>query len=154
MDFIHLANILSLDLGSKTIGIAKSDDLGIAAHAITTIFRRDLDWDLQELGKFITDYQITTIVLGYPLHKDGNISESAKKSEVFKEILEKHFSLPVILWDERYTTQEAEDILLIADISRKKRKKVINQLAAQRILTSYMEAKRNNSDSDNNTKND
>lgn len=132
---------LGLDLGTKTIGVAISDELGWTAQGIETVQRdRNIDKDLERLQQIITEYDVSEIVLGYPKNMDGTIGERGQASEDFAELLTSRFHLPVQLWDERLTTVAAERILLDADVSRKKRKEIIDKLAAVIILQSYLDS--------------
>lgn len=130
---------MGIDLGTKTIGIAISDELGWTAQGIETIKRTNAEKDLARIGQLIAEYSVSEIVVGYPKNMDGTIGERGQASERFAQLLKKRFQLPVQLWDERLTTVAAEKTLLDADISRKKRKRVIDKLAAVFILQSYLD---------------
>lgn len=134
--------VLGLDLGSVTLGVSVSDALGMIARAVDTIRFREDDYDeaLDKLQKYIKEYQIRTVVLGLPKHMNGDVGIRGEISISFKEKLEKQ-GIEVILWDERLTTAAAQRILISADVSRKKRKKVIDQMAAVQILQSYLDSK-------------
>ena len=135
--------VLGLDLGSKTIGIAISDALGIIASGLET-FRFDedrYDLALNRVLEIVNEKKIGCIVLGYPKHMNGDIGDRAKLCEEFKSNLEKLLNIKVVLVDERWTTKLAENRLLEADISRKKRKKVIDKMAAVIILQNYLDSK-------------
>lgn len=135
--------VLGLDLGSKTIGIAISDALGIIASGVET-FRFDedrYDLALNRVSTIVKEKKVELIVLGYPKHMNGDIGDRAKLCEQFKSMLEEETKLEVILVDERWTTKLAESRLLEADISRKKRKKVIDKMAAVVILQNYLDRK-------------
>lgn len=132
---------MGLDLGTKTIGIAISDELGWTAQGIETLKRHETtEKDLQRLEKLIHEYEVSEIVLGYPKNMNGTVGERGQASEQFAELLSERFDLPVHLWDERLTTVAAEKMLLSADVSRKKRKNVIDKLAAVIILQSYLDS--------------
>lgn len=135
---------LGLDLGTKTLGVAVSDLTGTIATSLT-ILRHDNNHDylIEELKKIITEKDIETIVLGLPKNMNNTIGERGEMVLSFKEKLEKSTSLPVILEDERLTTRVAENILITADVSRKKRKKVIDKMAANIILQSYLDRRGN-----------
>lgn len=135
---------LGLDLGTKTLGVAVSDLTGTIATSLT-ILRHDNNHDylIEELKKIITEKNIETIVLGLPKNMNNTIGERGEMVLSFKEKLEKSTSLPVILEDERLTTRVAENILITADVSRKKRKKVIDKMAANIILQSYLDRRGN-----------
>lgn len=135
---------LGLDLGTKTLGVAVSDKTGLIATSLT-ILRHDNDYDflIEELKKIIKEKEIETIVLGLPKNMNNTIGERGEMVLSFKEKLEESTNLPVILEDERLTTKVAENILITADISRKKRKKVIDKMAANVILQSYLDRRNN-----------
>lgn len=133
---------LGLDVGTKTIGVAASDELGWTAQGIETI-KRDSenpqsDWD--KLSKLISDLEINKVVVGLPKNMNGTIGPSGEACQQFAEEVKQRFSLPVILWDERLTTVAAEKMLIAADMSRKKRKKVIDKMAAVMILQGYLDS--------------
>ena len=135
---------LGLDLGTKTLGVAVSDKTGLIATSLT-ILRHDNDYDflIEELKNIIKEKEIETIVLGLPKNMNNTIGERGEMVLSFKEKLEESISLPVILEDERLTTKVAENILITADVSRKKRKKVIDKMAANVILQSYLDRRNN-----------
>ena len=130
--------ILGLDLGDRTIGVAVSDPLGFTAQGITTIRRKSLQYDIDELKKICKEYNIEKVLLGYPKNMNDTIGERAEKTEEFKAMLERRTGLPVILWDERLTTVEADEILEESGVPRSERKKVIDKIAAGLILQSYL----------------
>ncbi|GAA0483113.1 Holliday junction resolvase RuvX [Salinibacillus aidingensis] len=134
--------ILGLDVGEKTIGVAVSDELGWTAQGIKTIrWTEEFHQVVDELRQIITQHQIKKVVVGHPKNMNGTIGERGKACEDFAGKMEEEFQLPVELWDERLTTMAAERILLSADMSRAKRKKVIDKMAAVMILQSYLDAK-------------
>ncbi|KIO62822.1 hypothetical protein B4064_0296 [Caldibacillus thermoamylovorans] len=134
--------ILGLDVGSKTIGVAVSDELGWTAQGLKTIqIQEDKQKSgIPELEKIIREYGIEKIIVGLPKNMNGTIGPRGEISLQFAKLLKNRFSLPVELWDERLTTMAAERILLTADVSRKKRKKVIDKMAASLILQSYLDS--------------
>lgn len=135
--------IMGLDYGSKTVGVAVCDPLGFTAQAVETIVRKEenkLRQTCRRIEALIQEYEITSIVLGYPKNMDDSAGERAKKTEEFKEILEKRTGLPVVLWDERLTTIEADEILRDSGVPASERKKVIDKVAAGIILQSYLNA--------------
>ncbi|TCS83807.1 Holliday junction resolvase RuvX [Tepidibacillus fermentans] len=134
--------ILGLDVGEKTIGIAISDELGWTAQGVEVIQRKTLDHDLTRLREIIDQYEVDEIVVGLPKNMNGTIGPRAEMIMDFAKQLEVEFELPIRLWDERLTTVLAERTLIQADISRKKRKKVIDKMAAMVILQGYLDAKR------------
>ena len=129
--------IMGLDFGERTIGVAVSDALLLTAQGITTIRRSSKELD--ELRKIIEDYEVEKIILGYPKNMNNTLGPRAQETEEFAEILEKEFSLPTELWDERLSTMGAERSLLEADLSRAKRKKFIDKMAAVFILQGYLD---------------
>jgi putative Holliday junction resolvase len=130
--------ILGLDYGSKRIGVAICDELGITAYGITTIIRRNRKQLLEALSEIIKKYNVEKIVVGYPIRMDGTAGIQCEKVDTFSRVLETSFLLPVIKWDETLTTKEAEDILFQANVRRKKKKSIVDQLAATLILKGYM----------------
>lgn len=134
---------MGLDVGSKTIGVAVSDALGWTAQGLKTIYWDEEDFESadKEIALIIEEYEIEKIIVGLPKNMNGTIGERGEASQAYKSHLENIFTIPVILWDERLTTIAAERVLLEADMSRKKRKKVIDQMAASLILQGYLDSK-------------
>ena len=132
--------ILGLDLGSRTLGVSVSDALGMIARPVETIRFEQDDYDsaLTQIKKYIDEFQVKKAVLGLPKHMNGDVGIRGEISIMFKEKIET-LGVEVILWDERLTTVAAERILISADVSRKKRKKVIDQMAAVQILQGYLD---------------
>ncbi len=133
---------LALDVGTKTIGVAVSDELGITANGITTIQRNNIKSDLSELGSIVEEYKPGEIVIGIPYLEDGSVNERGEQILKFSDKVAESFSLPVIHWDESFSTVHAEEKLIEANMSRKKRKKVIDKIAAVFILQEYLESNR------------
>jgi len=131
--------ILGIDFGTKTIGLAVSDELGMLGHGAGTIRRGSLKQDLAELEKKIKEYNIQKIVIGLPLNMDGSLGAAAQRVLAFAEHIKKQCKLPVETWDERLSTIEAQNILLEANMSHKKRKKIIDTVAASIILQGYLD---------------
>lgn len=134
--------IMGLDYGSKTVGVAISDPLGLTAQGIETITRKDankLRKTLARIEQLIAEYQIESIVLGYPKNMDDSIGERARITEEFGDMLIRRTGLAVVLWDERLTTMEANEILIESGVRRENRKAVIDKVAAVLILQSYLE---------------
>ena len=125
--------IMGLDFGSKTTGVAVSDPLGITAQGIETITRKD------ENKLLIREYEVGTIVLGYPKNMNNTLGERVEKTLAFKEMLERRTNLPVVMWDERLTTNAAEQILIESGVRRENRKSVIDKIAAVLILQGYLD---------------
>jgi putative Holliday junction resolvase len=132
--------ILGLDIGEKRIGIAISDELGYSAQGMRVMNRSGLEDDLKAIKELIVVEQATEVVVGLPKNMDGSLGESAQKVLSFAKRIEEFISIPVILWDERWTTAEATRLLLDADLSRAKRRKVVDKLAAVLILQGYLDS--------------
>ncbi|WP_216829086.1 Holliday junction resolvase RuvX [Alkalihalobacterium elongatum] len=137
--------ILGLDVGTKTIGIAVSDELGWTAQGIETLRRKEDDpaADVNYIVNLANEYNVASIVVGLPKNMNGSIGPSGEACQHFAEELGEHVECPVILWDERLTTVAAERMLISADVSRKKRKQVIDKMAAVIILQGYLDSKSN-----------
>lgn len=131
--------ILGLDVGSKTIGVAVSDELGIIAQGVTTLKRKGVNHDITQLLKMIEEQRAEKVVVGLPKNMNGSLGQSAKMVLSLLEELKKSVDIPVIAWDERLSTVAAERTLLEADMSRKKRKQVIDKVAAIIILQGYLD---------------
>ncbi len=137
--------VMGLDYGTKTVGVALSDELFITAQAVETITRKSsskLRQTLARIEQIATENEVLLIVLGYPKNMNNTVGDRAQATESFKEDLERRTGLPVVLWDERLTTMEAERILIEGSVRRENRKDVIDQMAAAIILQSYLEANR------------
>ena len=135
--------IMGLDYGAKTVVVAVCDPLGFTAQAVETIVRKEeskLRQTCRRIEELIGEYEITSIVLGYPKNMDDSVGERAKKTEEFKEMLERRTGLSVVLWDEGLTTVEADEILRECGVPVSERKKVIDKVAAGIILQSYLNA--------------
>lgn len=135
--------IMSLDVGSRTIGIACSDALYLTAQGVETIRRTSLTADFDRIQKLIADYEVEELVIGLPRNMNGTKGERAEKTEEFAAKLQEVISIPVTWWDERLTTVMAERRLIEADVSRKKRKAVIDKMAAVVILQGYLDRRQN-----------
>ena len=135
--------ILGLDIGDARTGVAISDELGIAAHPLCTIQRRSRKAVLAELQELVTAHKVERIVVGLPLQLDGETGTQARKIKQFADKLEQQVNLPIIFWDESFTTVEAAQILRGTKKRRKKRKQVIDQVAAVLILEGYLDELRN-----------
>lgn len=131
--------IMSLDVGSRTIGIACSDALLMTAQGIETIRRTSLEKDFNRLQELIAEYEVHELVVGMPKNMNGTKGERAEKTEEFVEKMKEVINLPVSYWDERLSTVMAERQLIAADVSRKKRKSVIDKMAAVVILQGYLD---------------
>ncbi|EPO9373540.1 Holliday junction resolvase RuvX [Listeria monocytogenes] len=133
--------IMGLDVGSKTVGVAISDPLGWTAQGVETI---QIDENRKKFGydrvkELVLEYEVEKVVVGLPKNMNNTIGPRAESSKIYAEVLEARIGLPVVLWDERLTTSAAERTLIEADVSRKKRKEVIDKLAAVMILQSYLD---------------
>jgi len=137
---------MGLDVGSHTIGVAVSDELGITAQGVKTIRRKSKDEDSKEIIKIIDQFDIGKIVVGLPKNMDGTLGKQAEMVFQWIKTLKEKIHFPVVTWDERFSTIEASKVLLEADLSRKKRKKVIDKLAAVLILQGYINKGWNRSD--------
>jgi len=130
--------ILALDYGTKRIGVALSDELGWTAQPLETLNRRTLDRDIARIASLVGTYEVRQVLLGFPLQLDGREGPAIEAMREFQARLEQGVPVPVILWDERLTTKAAEDLLIAADVSRKKRKGVVDRIAASILLQSYL----------------
>jgi putative holliday junction resolvase len=133
--------VLGLDVGSKTIGMAVSDPLGITAQGLPTIRRKNKRFDFEQLANVLRQFEVSEIVVGYPLRLSGNEGTQSEKMQQFAAELRAKFGLPVHLWDERLTSSQANRILREADLSIKKRGEAVDRLAAVLILQNWMEAR-------------
>jgi putative Holliday junction resolvase len=132
--------IMALDVGSKRIGVAVSDPLGITAQGLATIQRQNKRRDLEALGQLLAKYDVREIVVGLPLRLSGAEGTQSEKMRRFADDLHAHFGLTVHLWDERWTSTEANRLLRETDLSIKKRRQAVDRMAAILILQSWMEA--------------
>ena len=135
------SRILGLDVGSRRIGIAVSDALGITAQGLETLQRKNKKHDFAHLDRVIRDYDVQEIVVGLPLRMSGAEGAQAEKIQAFAEDLRKHFKLPVHLWDERLTSAEANRLLRTTELSIEKRGKAVDRMAAVLILQGWMESR-------------
>jgi putative Holliday junction resolvase len=134
--------ILALDVGSKRIGVAVSDPLGITAQGLETIQRQNKRKDMETLGRLLKDYEVREVVIGLPLRMSGAEGTQSEKMRHFASDLESHFGVTVHLWDERWTSTEANRLLRETELSIKKRGRAVDRMAAILILQSWMEAHR------------
>ena len=133
---------MALDYGDRRIGIALSDEMGLAAQPLMTLERTTWPEDLQRLAAIIREHGVRRIVVGLPLDMDGGRGGRARLTEQFIEKVRGATGLPVIPWDERLTTVQAERILISGDVSRARRRKVIDQVAAVILLQAWLDAQR------------
>lgn len=133
---------MSLDVGTKTIGIATSDLMWMIANGVETIRRTSVERDFNRIGELIKEHEVSTLVVGYPKNMNGSIGERAQICEAFADELRNRFpACKVVLWDERLSTVAAEKVLVDADMRRNKRKKIIDMMAAVVILQNYLDSK-------------
>ena len=135
--------LMGLDYGSKTVGVAVSDPLGLTAQGVETVWRKQenkLRQTMARIEELISEYQVERIVLGYPKNMNNTIGERAVKSLEFKEKLEKRTGLEVILWDERLSTVSAMEVLKEGKVRRENRKKYVDKIAAVFILQGYLDS--------------
>lgn len=132
--------ILGLDIGDRTIGVAVSDPLGFTAQGVTTIRRKGNEKDLEELKKICDEYKVENIVSGLPKNMNGTLGPQSEKVIEFCKLIEENIKLPIKMWDERLTTVAAHRVMLEADLSRAKRKKIVDKMAAMYILQGYLDS--------------
>lgn len=135
--------IMGLDYGSKTVGVAMSDPLGITAQAVETIWRKDenkLRKTCARIEALISEYEVERIVLGLPKHMNNDLGERAEKALAFGEMVKRRTGLEVVMWDERLTTVEAERTLIENNVRRENRKQYIDKIAAVFILQGYLDS--------------
>lgn len=138
--------IMGLDFGSKTVGVAVSDELLLTAQGLEIIRRKEENKQRQTLARIeelIVEYGVTEIVLGYPKNMNDTLGDRVQKTEEFKEKLERRTGLPVILWDERLTTVAADKLMMETGVRRENRKDYVDQIAASFILQGYLDYKGN-----------
>jgi putative Holliday junction resolvase len=132
------SRILALDYGTKRVGVALSDELGWTAQPLETFERRTLDRDVAHVASLVQAHSVREVVLGFPLQLDGREGPAIQAMRTFAEHLERGLPVPLVLWDERLTTKAAEDLLIAANVSRKKRKGAVDRVAAAILLQSYL----------------
>ena len=141
--------IMGLDYGSVTVGVAVSDALLLTAQGVETIFRKEenkLRRTLARIQELCTEYEVGEIVVGFPKHMNNTIGDRAEKSLAFAEMLKKRTGLPVVMWDERLTTVEANRTLMESGVRREHRKEYLDKIAAVFNLQGYLDAKKNRSE--------
>jgi putative Holliday junction resolvase len=136
------ARVLGLDVGSKTIGLAVSDPLGITAQGLETLRRKNKRTDFARLEQLVREYQVAEFVVGYPRRLSGMASAQTEKVEQFAAGLRARFGLPVHLWDERLTSVEANRLLRESEMSIRRRGEVVDRLAAVLILQGFLDKRR------------
>ena len=143
-----MIRIMGLDYGSKTVGVAISDPLGLTAQGIEIIRRTSenkLRRTLARIEELVREYEVTTIVLGFPKNMNNTVGERGEKSLEFKEMLERRTGIPVIMWDERLTTVSANRTLMESGVRREDRKEYVDMIAAVYILQGYLDSLERNS---------
>ncbi|WP_075618161.1 Holliday junction resolvase RuvX [Paenisporosarcina indica] len=137
--------VMGLDVGTKTVGVAISDAFGWTAQGIETIKIDEANekFGIERVAELMKSHEVSSFVVGYPKNMNNTIGPRAEASERYAELLRETFEKPVFLWDERLTTSAAEKMLISADVSRKKRKQVIDKMAAVMILQGYLDSQSN-----------
>ena len=136
---MKIVRILGLDVGSKTIGVAISDPLGFTAQGLTTIRRTKKEQDIQEIKKFCDEYDVKVIVIGLPKNMNGTIGPSGEITMALGKLIEEELNVEIKFWDERLTTVAAHKAMIEADLSRSKRKKIVDKVASTYILQGYLD---------------
>ncbi len=134
-----MERVLGLDVGDKTIGVAVSDPLGLTAQGVKTIRRKGIKKDLEELQEIINEYNVQALVIGLPKNMNNTLGLQSEKVLKFVDKIKKKLQVDIIMQDERLTTVSAQRDLINANVSRKKRKDVIDKVAAVYILQAYLE---------------
>ncbi len=143
-----MPRIVALDVGDATVGVAATDELNIAVHPVTTLRRSaSIKADVRAVVELLSELDAYKVVVGMPLTAEGEEGPQAVKVRDFVERLARRIRIPVETWDERYSTADAEQYLIEADLSRAKRREVIDQVAAAVILQSYLDSRRENAES-------
>ncbi|WP_234121060.1 Holliday junction resolvase RuvX [Clostridium hydrogenum] len=132
--------ILGIDVGDRTIGMAISDPLGFTAQGIGTIRRKNEEFDINELKKICDEYKVEKILCGLPKNMNGTVGPQSEKVLQFCEVIKEKLNLEIVMWDERLTTVAAHRAMLEADMSRAKRKKIVDKVAATYILQGYLDS--------------
>ncbi len=135
------ARILALDVGKKRIGLAVSDPLGLTAQGLGVLERRDWEADLARLLEMARPYRVQEVLVGLPRHMDGRLGAQAEEILALAQALGEALGVKVATWDERLSTVEAERLLISADMSRKRRRRVVDQVAATIILQAYLDSR-------------
>ena len=138
-----MMRIMGLDYGTKTVGVAVSDPLGITAQAVETVTRKDenkLRKTCARIEELVAEYEVEKIVLGLPKHMNNDIGDRAEKSMQFGEMIGRRTGIEIVMWDERLTTVEAERTLMESGVRRENRKQYVDQIAAVFILQGYLDS--------------
>jgi len=131
--------ILALDPGTKRVGVALSDELGWTAQPLETFERKSLNVDIAHINELVRRHDVREIIIGMPVQLNGRMGPAAQSAQQFLDAVQAAVGIPVVAWDERLTTKAAEQMLIEADVSRKKRKGVVDRVAAAILLKSYLE---------------
>lgn len=137
----RVRRLLALDVGDRRIGIAVSDELGLTAQGVTTLHRKSWAADLAEISRLVEAWNAEAVVVGLPLTLEGTVGPRTQAVQAFIKRLESAVGAPILTWDERFSTVAAERVLLEADLSRARRKQVIDKTAAVVILQHYLDAR-------------
>jgi putative Holliday junction resolvase len=140
---VSRGRVLAIDYGSHRMGLAVSDPMGITAQGLETLQRKNKRSDFARLERTLREYQVTEIVMGYPLRMSGEEGTQSQKVTAFAEELRQRFRLPVHLWDERLTSAEANRLLRESELSIKKRAQAVDRMAAVLILQAFLQARTN-----------
>ena len=135
--------LLALDLGTKTIGISMSDETRLIASPLEGLNRKELKRDIQKIAHLISQWNIQAMVVGYPIHLDGSRGEKAIWAEKFYQKLQESITIPMVLYDERWTTRVVERMLIEADVSRQRRAHIVDKLSACYLLQGVLDGLRN-----------
>jgi putative Holliday junction resolvase len=133
--------ILAMDVGQKRIGLAVSDPLGFTAQGLSILERQGRETDIARLAEVAREYQVQEILVGLPRHMDGRLGSQAEDILELANALGKALGVPVVTWDERLSSKEAERVLIAADVSRRRRRQVLDKLAAVLILQAYLDSR-------------
>jgi putative Holliday junction resolvase len=136
-----MASILGVDFGTRRIGLAVSDALGITAQGLETLERTNDEEDISRIADIVREREVGEIVVGRPVRLNGTRGDAVRECEAFADRLAGEFGFPVHMWDERLSTAQAERAMIEADLSRRKRKKARDRAAAQLILQSYLDVR-------------
>ena len=134
--------VLGLDVGTKRTGVALSDETKLLASPLTVIEAKNKKIWTDSIKKLVSEHEVESVVVGLPLNHHGEEGEDAKNIRIYIALLQEQLAVPVIEWDERFTTAQAERTLIHADVSRQNRKQIIDKVAASILLQSYLDSLR------------
>ncbi|MCZ6779488.1 MAG: Holliday junction resolvase RuvX [Acidobacteria bacterium] len=140
-----MGRVMALDWGEVRIGVALSDPLRLTSRALTTLTHRDAEKDTEAIRRIIEEHDVVEVIVGHPVHTDGGRGRVARAAEQFAERLRANVEVPVLLWDERFTTQEAARTLIEMNVKRRQRDRAIDRFAAALILQGFLEFERQQS---------